>query len=325
MPHPADLAVLATKHASAAFRGDARASRGGTVNLKCGDSRRARGVAVTDETDRASTPQTMRPHGHRLRPRATAGSASSITPQQQPRSPSRPSSRDACGALGRARGGLSRCGVLAASIRAEAGVIDVHVPPHRIGELVEHASPTSTELGARTRADHARARAPCGASARWRLGPRLWGDVARMHVSRRCARRNAARFRHGRHAVWKAMREHRGRAGCPVLFRFFTRWAASDTACVTEVTSQVHSTSARIASPLRTTARCPHPLPRGCARRGRCGGCGDEDGGDEDGGCEGGGSGEGGRDAGGGAAEGGGAGGECGGGECGGRTRVPVI
>ena len=64
MPHPADLAVLATKHASVAFRGDARASRGGTVNLKCGDSRRARGVAVTDETDRASTPQTMRPHGH---------------------------------------------------------------------------------------------------------------------------------------------------------------------------------------------------------------------------------------------------------------------
>ena len=78
MPHHADLAVLATKHASVAFRGDARASRGGTVNLKCGDSRRARGVAVTDETDRASTPKQCGP----------MGTASVHVPPQTPLPPS---------------------------------------------------------------------------------------------------------------------------------------------------------------------------------------------------------------------------------------------
>ena len=52
------LAVLATKRPSAAFLGDAGFSRArgrGGVNLEGGDTRRAHGVAVTDETDRAST------------------------------------------------------------------------------------------------------------------------------------------------------------------------------------------------------------------------------------------------------------------------------
>ena len=69
-------------------------------------------------------------------------------------------------AVGRARGGLSRCGVFDAPRRAEVGAIDAHRPPHRIGELVEHAPHTGTEPGARTRAAHAHARAPTRAAVR---------------------------------------------------------------------------------------------------------------------------------------------------------------
>ena len=125
MPHLADLAVLATKHASVAFRGDARASRGGTVNLKCGDSRRARGVAVTAKPDCASphtkggTMSTATVHVPQ-----TAGRPVSLfpSPQQQP-SPAGLAGRDV--AAGRAHGGPCRGGVLLAwQGRADVAAID---------------------------------------------------------------------------------------------------------------------------------------------------------------------------------------------------------
>ena len=97
-------------------------------------------------------------------PRREAGIQ--VPPHNSPAPPSRPSSRDTCAAVGRARGGLSRCGVFDAQRRAEVGVIDARRHPHRIGELVEHAPHTGTERGACTRAAHASARAPTRAAVR---------------------------------------------------------------------------------------------------------------------------------------------------------------